>query len=136
MLAEFEYKTGKYATKIYCGAKALVSLLKYCNNHELGYFDRFEPYVDGRIKYMGIPIEVVHNPNIGEEFIVTNESEWTPHLHSPHDLYIDDLVQRHREWFEPIYYGEWDVNKVSSLFDEEIDDIDDADLMSILGFES
>lgn len=141
MLDKFEAGTGKAPTKILCGAAAFEKLV--CEATDDWGADRYlEPNInrDGYVaRFMGIPIQVIHNPNVLEDdkIYVFNEpdedyykpiyeTQWW--ARSPHNnLIVDDLVPP--KGFERYYYGQWNT---AVQKEEELADISEDALMSVL----
>lgn len=134
MLDKFEVGIGKRPTKIICGETAFEKLRREAIN-DWGADRYLEPNInrDGDIaKFMDIPIQVIHNPNVLEDDKIYVVSE-------PGDVYYKPIQGTH--WwvrqscgdftkdFERHYYGKW--NTVVQK-EEELTDISDDVLMSIL----
>ena len=138
MLDKFEAGTGKAPTKIFCGKAAFEKLCREATlelniNRDDGYIARF----------MGIPIQVIHNPNVLEDdkIYVFNEADedyckpiyetrwWahSPYYTTYNNLIVDDLVPP--KGFERYYYGQWNT---AAQKEEGLADINEDDLMSVL----
>lgn len=141
MLDRFEASTGKAPTKILCGEAAFEKLRREATD-DWGADRYLEPNInrDGDVaRFMGIPIQVIHNPNVLEDdkiYIVNDPDEdyykpvyetlWC--ARNPHNnLIVDDLVPP--KGFERHYYGQWNT---AVQEEEELADINEDDLMSVL----
>ena len=151
MLNKFEAGTGKHPTKIICGDAAFEKLCREAN--DTWGADRYiEPNPrDGYVaKFMGIPIQVIHNQNHLEDdkIYVLSEPEET---HRPigdgywwarkpdNNLIIDDLIDDFRDFrvkrndaFAAHYYGRWAYDNVVAKHEVEEVEIDDNALRSVL----
>lgn len=151
MLNKFEAGTGKHPTKIICGGTAFEKLCREAN--DTWGADRYiEPnHGDGYVaKFMGIPIQVIHNQNHLEDDKIYVLSEPEEELYNPiantqwyvrkptNNLFVDDLVDEFRDFrikrndaFVAHYYGRWAYDNVVAKHEEEVE-IDDSALMSVL----
>lgn len=91
MLDKFEAGTGKAPTKILCGEAAFEKLRREATD-DWGADRYLEPNInrDGYVaRFMGIPIQVIHNPNVLEDdkIYVFNEPE--------------------ENYFKPVYETQW-----------------------------
>lgn len=141
MLDKFEAGTDKAPTKVLCGEAAFEKLRREATD-DWGADRYLEPNInrDGYVaRFMGIPIQVIHDPNVLEDdkiYVLNEPNEdyykpiqythwWARH---PYDgLIIDDLVPP--KGFERYYYGRWDTAVTK---DEEPTDISEDALMSVL----
>lgn len=151
MLDKFTAGTGKTPTNIICG-EAAFEKLRHEAVDDWGAERYLEPNVnhDGYVvRFMGIPIQVVHDPNVmetdkvyvfnkpEEEYNPINGTKWW--VRKPYgNTIVDDLVDDFRDFqikrhdaFDTFYYGKWAYdNMVTKEKPEE--DIDESAFMSIL----
>lgn len=141
MLDKFEAGTGKAPTKIICGEAAFEKLRREATD-DWGADRYLEPNInrDGYVaRFMGIPIQVIHNSNVLEDdkiyvFNEPDENYYKPVYETQwwarrpyNDLIVDDLVPP--KGFERYYYGQWNT---AAQKEEELADINEDDLMSVL----
>lgn len=149
MLNKFEAGTGKHPTKIICGDAAFEKLCREAN--DTWGADRYiEPNPrDGYVaKFMGIPIQVIHNQNHLEDdkIYVLSEPEETHRpigdghwwvrnqAYDPINDYVAkfDKARYFNDAFAAHYYGRWAYDNVVAKHEVEEAEIDDNALMSVL----
>ena len=150
MLRQYEAKTGRPATKIICGETVFKTLKQEAvDDWDAGRY--LEPnYQDGCVaRFMGIPVQVIHDPKNdpnGDNIYIVSDPVEDPcmpvgiprldgHIHR-NRLIVDDIIERISplsfSYSPHAFYGDWISQNITIEPKDEPDEVNEADLLSIL----
>lgn len=150
MFRQYEAETGRPATKIVC-SETVFKTLKQEAVDDWDAMRYLEPnYQDGCVaRFMGIPVQVIHDlkndPNGDKIYIVSDPIEdpcmfvgvprLDGHIHR-HCLIVDDIIERISplsfSYSPRAFYGDWISQNTTVEPKDEPDEVNEADLLSIL----